>query len=102
MRKIINGKIYDTESSLLLAECSQYESNNFRCVYERIYITQNGSFFLHGEGGPLSKYGCTEGNTSYSASTIIPLSNDEAYDWCEDNNEIEVIEECFPERIKEA
>ncbi|MGL5674852.1 MAG: hypothetical protein ACRDDX_00375 [Cellulosilyticaceae bacterium] len=41
----------------------------------------------------MSKYSGSEGGTSWGIKTIIDLTEQEAYEWLEQNNEHEVIEE---------
>lgn len=48
MRKIIKGKIYDTEKARLIAEYSNGLSiTDFRHVYEDLYVTRAGQFFIN-------------------------------------------------------
>ncbi|MCM3022327.1 hypothetical protein [Heyndrickxia ginsengihumi] len=100
MKKIINRKVYDTEKSCLISEHSNGSSNKH--IYEGLYITKNGQFFLHAEGGPLTKYSESDGSTTWGIETIILLTPNEAYKWLERNDKFEEIEEYFPEFISEG
>lgn len=97
MRKIVNGKLYDTEKAEKVAwaesECGR---RDFRWYDEKLYRTRNGRWFLAGEGGPLSRYrrpapdgGWIEGDG------IIPLTDDEARTWLEEHGETETILKFF-------
>ncbi len=103
MKKIINKKVYDTEKATLVAEYSNgLPSSDFRHVYEDLYITKSGQFFLHAQGGPLTKYSESEGNLTWGIETIILLSKDEAYEWLEEHDKIEAIEKYFGDVIQEG
>ncbi len=67
-----------------------------------MYITKNGNFFLAGEGGAFSKYSESYGNSTGGGSDIIPLTKAEAFEWLEEKEETEVIEEYFSDMITEA
>lgn len=103
MKKIINRKIYDTEKANLISEYSNgYSNSNFNHVYEGLYITGNGQYFLHVEGGPLTQYSESNGNSTWGIETIVILTPTEAYMWLERNDKFEEIEEYFPELISEG
>lgn len=87
MKKIINGKLYNTETA---QEVSSYSTNDswrdFSHVEETLYKKRTGEYFLFGEGGPASKYARrVESNSWSSGSAIIPLSYDDAKQWAEDH-----------------
>ena len=52
MKKIINGKVYDTASAKLVGEWDngRYGRDFGRCA-EELYQKRTGEFFLHGSGG---------------------------------------------------
>ena len=103
MKKIINKKIYDTDSADKLASWDNgCFTNDFYYVSEDLYKTSKGEYFLFGEGGAASKYHGTAGNSSYGTSDIIPLSKEQAYEWCEEHNHIDVIQKEFQDYIEEA
>jgi hypothetical protein len=103
MKKIINGVRYNTETAQKLAEnYNNLGYNDFYYLNEEIYRTTNGKYFLFGEGGAATKYGISEGNFKHASETIIPLSEKEVFDLLEKWNEVEMIEELFPDRIQDA
>lgn len=103
MRKVINKKVYDTEKAKLIAEYSNgLPQRDFKHLYESLYLTANGQFFLHVDGGPLTKYSEKVGNYVSGIETIILLTQEEAYKWLEEHNEIEAIEKYFPDMISEG
>lgn len=84
MKKIIDGKMYNTETATNKGEWNNgIYSNDFRNCSETLYQKKTGEFFLHGSGGAMSKYAETFGNNTCGMSVIIPLSEVEAQNWVE-------------------
>lgn len=87
MKKIINGRRYDTDTARKAA--TAYPSNNwnprdFNYCREDLYCKQTGEFFLHGEGGPMSKYAEECGQNQWTGGAkLIPLSFEAAQKWAE-------------------
>jgi hypothetical protein len=105
MKATINRKTYNTETAEQLAYASSGGStSDFSYWEETLHRTQKGNYFLHGEGGPLSRYSesCEGGRASCSDSAIVPLSESEALAWCEEHGCEDAIEECFNHLIEEA
>lgn len=103
MKQIIGKKVYDTEKATLLAEYwNGLSTGDFCYVRERLYITDNGNFFMHGDGGPMSIYSERIGRNTTGISKIIPYDKDEAYEWLEEQNEYQIIELYFNDDIEEA
>lgn len=97
MRKIINGKAYDTEKATTVAERDNGQwDNRFNLVTETLYRKRTGEYFLHGEGGAMTRYAQSCGQNSWSGGELItPLSYDQAKQWCEDNGTAEEYEREF-------
>lgn len=70
MKKIINGKMYDTETAKHIGD-----RNNCEALYQK----KTGEFFLYSESG------------------ITPLSFDEAREWAESKLDADVYIEIFGE-----
>lgn len=72
--------------------------------YEALYRTQKGSYFLYGEGGPQTIYARRVDTNTYSGgSRIMPLTADEALEWCEENRiDAEIVERYFAGKVTEA
>lgn len=87
MKKIINGKAYDTETAKELGSWSNMaDYSNFSQFSETLYRKKTGEFFLYGEGGPMTKYAVAEGSNSWrGGSRIMPLSFQEARVWAEEH-----------------
>lgn len=104
MKKIINGKRYNTETAEALAKWNNgLGPRDFNHVYETLYRTPNGNYFLFGEGGPASRYARAVGQNSWSGSSeIIPLTPNEAAAWCERTDSVETLEEYFSDTFEDA
>ena len=92
MKKIINGKRYDTDVANTIVEVSNLghgadSTRDFRWWEATLYVTpRSHTFFIAGEGGPMSRFSQSTGQNSWSGgSDIIPLSQREALEWLEDN-----------------
>lgn len=99
MVKIINGKKYNTKTAKWLGEYDNgLGRSNFKYCIENLYRKSTGEFFLHGEGGSLSKYAKTVGqNTWCGSEKIIPLQYEMAREWAENHLSVEEYEEIFGE-----
>ena len=67
MKKIINGKVYDTETAQVLGSWSNMSDRSFERIDETLYRKRTGEFFLHGEGGPMSRYAVQIGQNPFVA-----------------------------------
>ena len=99
MKKIINGKIYDTATAERAGGWSNNRStSDFSYCSEDLYRKRTGEFFLHGEGGPMSKYAVSCGNNEWGyGKQIIPLSYDAARKWAEEHLPADRYEAIFGE-----
>lgn len=96
MKKIINGKKYDTETAKLLGQWTNfYPVNDFKHCKEELYQKKSGEFFLYGEGGPLSKYSKGDNHMMCSGENIFPFSEKEALEWSEEHLDVDRYEELF-------
>ena len=85
MKKIINGKLYDTTTAKEIASCYHGENTrDFHYYSESLYRKRTGEYFLAGEGGPMSKYAKSAGQNSWTGGeSITPLTYSEATEWAE-------------------
>lgn len=82
MKRIINGKLYDTNTATFIGERSYGIPGDFAYFSESLYQKKTGEFFLYGEGGPMSRYSVSCGNNSCSGSeTIIPERDFDVKEW---------------------
>lgn len=94
MRKIINGKLYDTDKAKRLG----YDGggDGFSSWCEELYQKRTGEFFLYGEGGPASKYAVSAGQNCWSGGEkIIPLTAASAREWAEEHLSADDYAEIF-------
>lgn len=104
MKKIINGKRYDTETSEVISEWdNSLDCGNFRYYEETLYRTRNGNWFLHGKGGQLSPYAeiSDNGRCRDGSADLLAFTPDEAADWLA-AHDVNAFERHFPEKIQDA
>lgn len=97
MKKIIEGKRYDTEKAELVGVWDNgiYDSD-FNKVEETLYRKRTGEFFLHGEGGARTRYAEACGQNAWrGGERIMPLGYDEAQRWAEEHLDADVVDEYF-------
>jgi hypothetical protein len=96
MRKIINGRTYNTATSKKIGAWDNgHYTNDFAYCSEDLYKNTKGAYFLHGEGGALSKYATRSGNNSGWGEEIIPMTAQEAQEWAEEHLDGEEVEAEF-------
>lgn len=103
MKKIIGGKLYNTDTARLVGEWSNAgDWRDFGHMEEALYQKKTGEFFLHGEGGPASKYAEQTGQNSWTGGEkIIPLSYETARQWAEDHLTAEQYQATFGEVVED-
>ena len=86
MKKVIRGRLYDTETAQEIG--STYgggeNSRDFHYWEEKLFRKRTGEYFLYCFGGAMSKYGVWRGRQGESGERIKPLSYTEAQEWAED------------------
>ena len=99
MKKVINGKMYDTDTATKLASwCNMQDFSNFNYVDETLYKKRTGEYFLYGEGGPMTKYAVSTGSNSWSGGEmIIPLTLSAAQEWAEEHLDGDDYQKIFGE-----
>ena len=98
MKKIIGGKKYDTSTAKEVGFVSVGGPRDFGAWDETLYKKKTGEYFLHGVGGPASKYGVSCGlNEWCGGSQIIPLSISQAKRWAEKYMTCDKYEACLGE-----
>lgn len=105
MKKIINGKLYDTEKAERLHEWSNMANvTDFKHYTETLYKTAKGTYFLHGQGGPASPYAVQVDNNSYGGGEgITPMTTEAAaVEWLEKHDGDLLLESRFSNYIEEA
>ena len=97
MKKIISGRVYDTDTAKELGSWSNAGSwSDFHHMAETLYRKKTGEFFLFGEGGPMTKYAvAVEQNSWRGGSRIMPMSFSEAREWAEEHLDADEYEAIF-------
>ena len=86
MKKIIEGKIYNSEADEIIKHWGHdagYRDSAWESVF--LHVTDNGDYYLHGKGGPNSKWGEVFEDGNVAGEDIVPLTPEEAIQWCVDN-----------------
>ena len=104
MKKVIDGKVYDTDTATEIHEWDNgYSSDNFHWCSETLYRTSKGAFFLYGEGGAMSPYSRRVGDNSFGGGRNIQvLTDEEAIEWLGEHDGSDKILELFPTKVTEA
>lgn len=104
MKQVVNGKTYNTETAEMICKYSYSNPGDFHYIYEALYVTKKGNYFIAGKGGAMSKYAKSLGNNSTGGSSgIEALSKTEALEYAQENGaDVEDIEKYFADMIQEA
>lgn len=99
MKKIINGKRYDTDTAREIGSWEPIANRrDFHWFREELYQKRTGEFFIYGVGNAASKYHRRiEQSTWDGDERLIPLSYDEAREWCEEHLDADEYETIFGE-----
>jgi hypothetical protein len=98
MKKIINGKKYDTETARIVGTWCYGNENDFDYIEETLYCKKTGEYFLYGEGGALTEYCVVVGNnTRCAGARIMPYSLEEAQEWGMSHLDVDQFEAEFGE-----
>lgn len=103
MKKIINDKVYNTETAAIVYD---YDNNlyttDFNFYSETLYKTKKGAYFLLKEGGPMCHSArCVGQNTFSSGIDIEALTIEEAKEYLINHQAIVEYENEFGE-LEEA
>ena len=104
MKRIIDGKRYDTETAeqvTTIGSLPGTSRTDFRYWEADLYRTPRGRWFLSGRGGPATMFSRPDGSGMTSGGGgIIPISDTEAQEYLEDDRNVEALELWFA--IEEA
>lgn len=96
MKKVIRGRLYDTNKAAEIGYNSSSSRRDSSYWREALYRKRTGEFFLHVEGGPASKYAICCGQNKWSrGEKIIPLSFDEAQHWAKKHSDVDTYAKYF-------
>lgn len=83
MKKIIEGKTYNTETAELLGTYQYLRRDDYHYCREELYRTKKGTYFLYGEGGALTSYARYHGGSATGGADFQVMSDKEAKVWAE-------------------
>jgi hypothetical protein len=102
MKKIINHRLYNTETAIAICSTGYSYPGDFKFWKDTLYKTKKGRYFFHGIGGPLSSYAENIGNNNISGSeNIWEVTEEEAMEFCLEND-VEKAIELFSKHIEQA
>lgn len=85
MKQLINRKLYDTDKADRIAQyCPIPDPREFNFIKEELYKTEDGEYFLAAKGGPQTKWAEKNGAYRSGSEEIVPVTDEEAVDWCEE------------------
>jgi hypothetical protein len=98
MKKVINGRRWDTDKANLVCEAQFGSPRDLDYVKEGLYQTPRSKrYFLAGEGGPLSIFAHCDGNSCCGGEKIIPIDTEVARWLAEMNAPEETVKKFFEE-----
>lgn len=96
MKKVINGKLYNTETAQKIYETDNgLGMSDHRFFNESLYRKRTGEFFLAGKGGGMTKYARCYGGACGFGEDIFPLTPEETKAWVEKHMEADDYEKLF-------
>lgn len=104
MKRVIDGKIYNTETATRIGFTEFGCSGDHRYRREALFKTPRGRYFLEYTGGALSRYAVDHGpNLVGGSSGIRVLDEADALAWCESAGfDADTIAAHFGDAIEEA
>lgn len=98
MKKIINGKRYDTDTAKEVGYADFNQPRSFDWYEETLYQKKTGEFFIYGKGGARSPYNVRLGYSEWAGgSALRPLTFEQARQWAEKNLSVDEYEAIFGE-----
>jgi hypothetical protein len=86
MKRVVGGKTYNTATATEIVElpCS-FSGSDFRSETTSLYRTENGRFFIAGEGGPMTRWAESKGINCWGwGEGLFPISSEEAREFMEE------------------
>ena len=84
VKKIINGKIYNTDTATFIGNHQHSNRGDFHFEDTDLYRTPKGAFFVQGTGGAYSRWSKPCGSNGMSGGHgIQAMTPTEALEWCE-------------------
>lgn len=98
MQKIVNGKLYNTDTATCLGSYEYGVGGDFSHISERLYQKKTGELFLYGVGGPNTCYAEACGDNCWrGGEAIIPECEFDVKEWVAKHCKVEVYIKLFGE-----
>ena len=97
MKRIIDGKRYDTSTAEEIATSTHGYRSEFSYYEETLYCKRTGEYFLYGYGHGESKYAKQVLGDWGPGEDIVPMTYEQASQWAERNLEADEYEREFGE-----
>lgn len=98
MRQIINGRMYNTETAKEIAYYwNGYATSDFKNETTRLYRKKTGEYFFYIIGGAMSSAAEWHGNYCTGGEKIVPTTEAEAREFCEENLPVDEYVSIFGE-----
>ena len=97
MKRIIDGKRYDTSTAEEIATATHGYKREFSYYEETLYCKRTGEYFLYGYGHGESKYAKQVLGAWGPGEDIIPMTYEQARQWAEVSLEADEYEREFGE-----
>ena len=98
MKRIIDGRKYDTETATFVASHDNGRAtSDFEFVGHALYRKRTGEYFLESEGGAMTRYAERDGDGWRGGSVIEPLTYEQARAWAEEHMDADEYEAEFGE-----
>ena len=95
MKRIIDGKRYDTSTAEEIATATHGYKSEFSYYEETLYCKRTGEYFLYGYGHGESKYAKQVLGDWGPGEDIIPMTYEQARQWAEVSLDVEEYEREF-------
>lgn len=104
MKRVINRRVYDTETAEQIARYAKnVDTNDFNYFIETLYKTDDARYFLHGRGGSNTKYAVRRNGEHSGSKEIKVFDEEDAIEWCEEQSiDGDIIIEEFGHLIENA
>ena len=100
MKKIIDGKAYNTATADEVCEITPHDHRNlytsdFTHETTHLYKTEKGQWFIAGSGGALTRWATRNGNGRLAGDGLKLVTDDEAKEFLEEFGSARIFEQYF-------
>lgn len=98
MKRIIDGRKYNTETATFVSSCDNGKPiDDFEFVGHWLYRKRTGEYFLESSGGAMTRYAELDGDGWHGVSVIEPMTYEQARAWAEEHMTADEYEAEFGE-----